>query len=183
MEPIWRSIWRPLVIPHLLSSATVGISLVYEGPRDNSSGPFTSFVPTAAEMNGDFTGDPPIYNPYTTVTDSTGQSVRQQFPGNIIPSLSTTLCAPQAACINSAAETIYRGLILWRISRRISFLELTTWVTRFHETLTTIAAALGSIISLAQRITFSVGIVMLETHGPQLAFLTFHHLHMRATPI
>ncbi|MGH9395476.1 MAG: carboxypeptidase regulatory-like domain-containing protein [Terriglobia bacterium] len=102
----------PLVIPHLLSKRHGWyIFGYYEGLRDNSSGPFTSFVPTTAEMNGDFTGDPPIYNPYTTVTDSNGQSIRQQFPGNIIPSGSTTLCAPQPTCINSAAEIIYRGLI------------------------------------------------------------------------
>ncbi len=82
----------------------------YEGFR--SSQGFTLFnnVPTASELNGDFsdiltntqattaTGQPvvdplgrpvmvgQIYNPYSTATGPNGQLVRNPFPGNIIPS-------------------------------------------------------------------------------------------------
>jgi hypothetical protein len=50
-------------------------------------------VPTAAELNGDFSNDyttsgvlVPIYNPYsTTINESTGAVTRTQFQGNIIP--------------------------------------------------------------------------------------------------
>lgn len=102
----------PLAIPRLLSKKNDWYVFgYYEGLRDNSSGPFNSFVPTAAEMSGDFTGQPTIYNPYTTTTDPNGNSIRQPFPGNIIPQGTTTLCAPQPTCINPAAETIYRELI------------------------------------------------------------------------
>jgi hypothetical protein len=102
----------PLVIPHILSKKKAWyIFGYYEGLRDNSSGPFTSFVPTVAEMNGDFMGQPTIYNPYTTTTAANGVVTRQPFPGNIIPQGSTTECAPQPTCINSAAEIIYNGLM------------------------------------------------------------------------
>src|SRR5579875_1660564 len=102
----------PLVIPRILPKDKAWyIFVYYEGLRDDSSGPFTSFVPTVAEMNGDFTGQPTIYNPYTTTPGLNGRFTRQPFPGNIIPQGATTLCAPEPTCIDSAAETIYRGLI------------------------------------------------------------------------
>jgi hypothetical protein len=44
-------------------------------------------VPTAAEKSGDFSAlSTPIYNPATTGTDpATGRTIRDPFPGNIIP--------------------------------------------------------------------------------------------------
>lgn len=53
----------------------------YQGVRNRSPQTFLSEVPTVAERNGDFSADPPIYDPF--VTDPSGNRV--QFPGNVIP--------------------------------------------------------------------------------------------------
>jgi hypothetical protein len=65
----------------------------YQGTRNVQGVPSVTLVPTADERAGNFTesfpGAPevPIYDPTTTHTDpTTGQLVRDQFPGNIIPS-------------------------------------------------------------------------------------------------
>jgi hypothetical protein len=57
----------------------------YEGYRQNSSAFASAFTPTQAMFNGDFSaaGLPPIYDP-ATYNPATG--LRQQFPGNKIPS-------------------------------------------------------------------------------------------------
>ena len=48
--------------------------------------PTLTTVPTTAMRNGDFTGLPPIYNPYTTCLQNCPNGpVRQPFPNNIIP--------------------------------------------------------------------------------------------------
>lgn len=54
---------------------------------------FTTTVPTQAWLNGDFSAlrnaagqDILIYDPLTAANDGTGNFIRQQFPGNIIPS-------------------------------------------------------------------------------------------------
>ena len=52
----------------------------YEGIRIRSASNATALVPTAAELSGNFTGDAPIYNPYTTATQANGTSSRQPFP-------------------------------------------------------------------------------------------------------
>jgi len=102
----------PLVIPHILSKDKAWYVFgYYEGVRRHSNAPFLSFLPTDAQLNGDFTGAPPIYNPYTTTIGPNGLPIRQPFPGNIIPSGPTTLCAPQPTCINPAAQLIMRTLL------------------------------------------------------------------------
>ena len=60
----------------------------YQGSRVSTSSIDFSTVPTPAEVGGDFSAlDNPIYDPATTVLDSSGQVVsREPFPGNIIPS-------------------------------------------------------------------------------------------------
>ena len=59
----------PVVIPKLFSKDRAWyVYGYYEGIRLRSSSNATALVPTAAELNGDFTGDPVIYNPYTTTT-------------------------------------------------------------------------------------------------------------------
>lgn len=70
----------------------------YEELRQFIPDPFTTSVPTSAERNGDFShsyygvdgaGNPlvrTIYNPYSTRRDSSGNYVRDPFPGNRIPS-------------------------------------------------------------------------------------------------
>lgn len=59
----------------------------YEGLRWTQAVTTTATVPTVAERGGDFSGQPlPIYNPFSTTLDpTTGQYVRTQFNGNIIP--------------------------------------------------------------------------------------------------
>lgn len=60
----------------------------YEGLRWTQAVTTTATVPTTAERAGDFSGQPlSIYNPFSTTMDpSTGQYVRTQFAGNVIPS-------------------------------------------------------------------------------------------------
>ena len=82
----------PLVIPHLISKEKGWyIFGWYEGVRINSAANFEGLVPTAAEIQGDFSqgGDAstPIYNPYTSTLNPDGSlASRQAFPGNKIPS-------------------------------------------------------------------------------------------------
>jgi hypothetical protein len=101
----------PLVIPHLISKEKAWYVFGwYEGVRVHQLGSTTALVPTAAELNGDFSADPPIYNPFTTVVDSEGNIVsRQQFPGNQIPTGTTDVCAPQPACINPTALALAKA--------------------------------------------------------------------------
>jgi hypothetical protein len=89
----------PLVIPHLLSKEKAWyVYGWYEGVRIHSASNFTGLVPTAAEVSGDFSADPPIYNPYTsTVAPDGSLASRQLFPGNQIP---TNLLNPAALTIS-----------------------------------------------------------------------------------
>ena len=88
----------PLVIPHLLSKQKAWYVFGwYEGVRNHYAANFTGLVPTAAERQGNFAGDPTIYNPYTTTLNPNGSvASRQVFPNNQI---STSL-------INSSALAI-----------------------------------------------------------------------------
>jgi hypothetical protein len=100
----------PLVVPRVLSKKKGWYVFgYYEGVRIRNAATSTLEVPTMAELNGDFSGDSAIYDPYTT-TAVNGVETRQPFPGNIIPQGSTTECAPQAACINSSALRIAQSL-------------------------------------------------------------------------
>jgi hypothetical protein len=76
----------PLAIPHLLSKERGWyIFGYYEGLRIRRASNFTGFVPTPAELQGNFAGLAPIFDPNTTTTDSSGRRQRQPFPGNQIP--------------------------------------------------------------------------------------------------
>lgn len=76
----------PLMIPHLLSKRKAWYVFgYYEGVRIHNAANFETRVPTAAEMQGDFTGLAPIYDPYTTVPGPNNKFVRTQFPNNMIP--------------------------------------------------------------------------------------------------
>jgi hypothetical protein len=63
----------------------------YQGTRAKDGGSATSVVPTAAERTGDFSawlqGPSPqvIYNPYDANGNIIDPSLRQPFPGNVIP--------------------------------------------------------------------------------------------------
>lgn len=76
----------PLTIPKLLPKEKAWYVFgYYEGVRIHSAANYTASVPTAAELAGNFAGEAPIYNPFTTTTVN-GVSTRQPFPGNQIPS-------------------------------------------------------------------------------------------------
>lgn len=66
----------------------------YEGWRYSKPSQIFSRVPTAAELNGDFSHSiigQNIYNPFSTRTDASGNLIRDPFPNNIIP---TSLISP-----------------------------------------------------------------------------------------
>jgi len=91
----------PLVIPKLLSKEKGWYFFVYyEGIRIHQAANTAGLVPTPAQLSGDFSGSPPIYNPYSTTVDSSGNKVRQPFPNNQIP----------ANLLNPAAVTIATSL-------------------------------------------------------------------------
>jgi hypothetical protein len=91
----------PLAIPRLIKKDSGWYFFVYyEGIRIHQAANTTALVPTAAQIAGDFSGSPAIYNPYSTAADSTGKNVRQPFPNNQIP----------ANLINPAAKTIATAL-------------------------------------------------------------------------
>jgi hypothetical protein len=75
----------------------------YQGTRAKDGGSATSVVPTAAERTGDFSawlqGPSPqvIYNPYDASGNIIDPSLRQPFPGNIIPA--KYLSAPAMALL------------------------------------------------------------------------------------
>jgi len=102
----------PIQIPHLISKDKAWyVYGWYEGIRQPSRSPQYALVPTDAELAGDFSADPPIYNPYTSVVGANGTLLsRTQFPNNMIPAGSTNLCAPQPTCINAGALQIVSAL-------------------------------------------------------------------------
>jgi len=60
----------------------------FQGQRQNLGVVRTSTVPTLDERQGIFTGVAKVYDPATTTYDG-GKYVRQEFPGDIIPNLSS----------------------------------------------------------------------------------------------
>src|SRR5581483_3762748 len=76
----------PLVIPRVLSKEKGWYFFAYfEGIRQRTTSNATALVPTADQLNGNFAGSTPIFDPYTTTIDSAGNPSRQPFPGNRIP--------------------------------------------------------------------------------------------------
>ena len=92
----------PLILPKVLSRKNAWyVYGWYEGVRVRQAANNTTLVPTPAQLNGDFSACPTIYNPFTTVTDANGNiASRQPFPGNQIP----------ANLINPAAIAIAKAL-------------------------------------------------------------------------
>lgn len=76
----------PLMIPHLLSRNKAWYVFgYYEGIRIPSASTYTTLVPTEAQLNGNLSGGPQIYDPYTTVLAPDGSvASRQAYLGNII---------------------------------------------------------------------------------------------------
>ena len=76
----------PIVIPHLFDGHNKAFFFVaYEGTRASGPNIVPVYVPTPAQLAGDFTGFNPIYDPASTVCDANGVCTRTQFPNNIIP--------------------------------------------------------------------------------------------------
>ena len=59
----------------------------YEGARTRQGTTQNSNVPSVQQLNGDFSGGRPIFDPLTTVVNpaNPSQFIRTQFPGNVIP--------------------------------------------------------------------------------------------------
>ncbi|HET6220417.1 MAG TPA: TonB-dependent receptor [Acidobacteriaceae bacterium] len=76
----------PLVLPKILSAEKRWYFFAYyEGIRIRQNTNVVALVPTAAELAGNFSGDPVIYNPYSTTTLPDGTQTRTPFPNNQIP--------------------------------------------------------------------------------------------------
>ena len=78
----------PLTIPHLLSKRRAWyVYGWYEGVRVHQAANNTALVPTDAQLNGDFSGGAPIYNPYHHgTTDQNGNVLSgSRSRGNQIP--------------------------------------------------------------------------------------------------
>jgi hypothetical protein len=89
----------PLIIPHIYNgkNRTFWFVSYDEGLYNKVNTPSNDFVPTSAELGGDFSAWPfPIYDPSTTVANPAYNStaaesptnspvIRMQFPGNKIP--------------------------------------------------------------------------------------------------
>jgi len=102
----------PLIIPHLVSKENNWYVFGwYEGIRQPSRSPSYALVPTDAELAGDFSADPSIFNPYTSVVDANGKLLsRSPFANNQIPMGSTNVCAPNPTCVNDGALQIVKTL-------------------------------------------------------------------------
>src|SRR5712692_166563 len=59
----------------------------YEGARTRQGTTFNSNIPSLQQLNGNFIGARPIFDPLTTRVNpaNAGQFLRDQFPGNVIP--------------------------------------------------------------------------------------------------
>jgi hypothetical protein len=87
------AIGGPVILPKLLDGRKHRLYFFtdWEYTLNHANAPFTTTVPTVAELTGDFSGlspvgtpTVPIYDPLTTTT--VGKvTTRTQFPGNIIP--------------------------------------------------------------------------------------------------
>jgi hypothetical protein len=73
----------PVVLPKLYHGKNKTFFFAgYEDLRYSGPGTWSTTVPTASELAGDFTADAPIYDPATTVCDSNLHCTRQQFSYN-----------------------------------------------------------------------------------------------------
>src|SRR5207244_3632388 len=91
----------PLIIPKLISKERAWYVFgYYEGIRIRRAANTIALVATPQQLNGNFAGDLPIFNPYTTTTGPDGRPARQPFPNNQIP----------ANLLNASAVTIAKTL-------------------------------------------------------------------------
>jgi hypothetical protein len=89
----------PLFVPRVLSrKRNWYVYGYYEGVRISQPANYTTLLPTADQLAGNFAGFNPIYNPFDT-TGTTGAYTRTQFPGNQIP---TTMLNPTSVTLAKA---------------------------------------------------------------------------------
>jgi hypothetical protein len=101
----------PLVIPWLLSKDRKWYVFgYYEGVRILSPADYAAYVPTSAQLSGNFAGFAPIYNPFST-TGATGSFTRQQFPNNQIPASMLNATALKLAQTLYPAPNLAPGII------------------------------------------------------------------------
>ncbi len=85
----------PVLIPKLYHGRNRTFFFAsYEGQRNHTAATSLMLVPTADNLQGNLTNTgvlagsapiPPVYDPYTTVSNGAGGYTRTQFPGNQIP--------------------------------------------------------------------------------------------------
>jgi hypothetical protein len=91
----------PLVIPKLVSNERAWYVFgYYEGIRIRRAANTIAIVATPQQLNGNFVGDLPIFNPYTTAIGQDNRPIRQPFPNNQIP----------ASLLDASAVTIAKTL-------------------------------------------------------------------------
>ena len=102
----------PLAIPHVVSKEKGWyVYGWYEGIRQPSRSPSYALVPSDAELAGDFSAAPPIYNPYTSAVSPSGTLLsRSPFANNQIPIGPTNVCSPNPACVNEGALHVLKEL-------------------------------------------------------------------------
>lgn len=79
----------PVMLPKILNGKNrTFFSVAYEGWRYRSPAQALYKIPTAANLQGNESDQPAIYNPFTTRPDPNNANlyIRDAFPGNIIPS-------------------------------------------------------------------------------------------------
>ena len=80
------SVGGPVWIPKLYNGRNKTFFFgAYQGFRYSRAQDTNLLVPTAAQLAGDESGAPQIYNPFSTTCDSAGVCTRDPFPGNQIP--------------------------------------------------------------------------------------------------
>ena len=102
----------PVSIPRLLSKTSGWYVFgYYEGVRIRQAANFTGFVPTAAQLAGDFSGSAPIYDPYSTAAGPNNTFTRQPFAGNRIPQSSLNATAIKLGQAIYPASNLAAGVI------------------------------------------------------------------------
>ena len=103
----------PIQIPRLLSKDKGWYVFGnYEGVRIRTASNFTGYVPTQANLNGDFSASTtPLYDPYSTVAGANGTRVRSLFAGNIIPASRLNSTAVALAKAIYPAPNLASGII------------------------------------------------------------------------
>ena len=102
----------PIIIPHVYSGRSrTFFFFSYEGFRKTSAASSYSLVPTAAELNGDFSAvSNQLYNPFTTALAANGDYTRTAYTNNQInPSTFNPVILAYEKLLVPAPNTNYQG--------------------------------------------------------------------------